>query len=176
MALRGDLQDTDNRWAPLRPCCRRADRRRGLTTAQCSTTAPPSRSRAGNPPSRAARRTRASEQRPGRRGRDLDDRDAEQHHAFAPDRSRCAPGVAERPDRHDHVGLRRRCGRERTDAYLATTRPRSFGLGGADHGTFRPTDFGVNGDQLRRCQLQRPFTGNRLSALAADTVNGVWRL
>jgi len=43
-------------------------------------------------------------------------------------------------------------------------------------GTFRPTDFGVNGDQLPLPAPQRPFTGNTLSALAAGTVNGVWRL
>ena len=43
-------------------------------------------------------------------------------------------------------------------------------------GTFRPTDFGVNGDPLPLPAPQRPFTGSTLSALAADTVNGVWRL
>jgi len=43
-------------------------------------------------------------------------------------------------------------------------------------GTFRPTDFGVNGDQLPLPAPQRPFTGSTLSALAGDTVNGVWRL
>ena len=43
-------------------------------------------------------------------------------------------------------------------------------------GTFRPTDFGINGDQLPLPAPQRPFTGSTLSALAADAVNGVWRL
>jgi subtilisin-like proprotein convertase family protein len=43
-------------------------------------------------------------------------------------------------------------------------------------GSFRPTDFGINGDQLPLPAPQRPFTGSALSALAADTVNGVWRL
>ena len=43
-------------------------------------------------------------------------------------------------------------------------------------GTFRPTDFGINGDQLALPAPQRPFTGSTLSALGADTVNGVWRL
>ncbi len=43
-------------------------------------------------------------------------------------------------------------------------------------GAFRPTDFGVNGDQLPLPAPQRPFTGRALSALAAESVNGVWRL
>jgi subtilisin-like proprotein convertase family protein len=43
-------------------------------------------------------------------------------------------------------------------------------------GVFRPTDFGINGDQLPLPAPQRPFTGSTLSALAAGTVNGVWRL
>jgi subtilisin-like proprotein convertase family protein len=43
-------------------------------------------------------------------------------------------------------------------------------------GTFRPTDFGVNGDQLPPPAPQRPFTGSTLAALAVDQVNGVWRL
>src|SRR5262249_20785841 len=42
-------------------------------------------------------------------------------------------------------------------------------------GTFRPPDFGVNGDQLPRPAPQRPFTGATLAALG-DNVNGVWRL
>jgi subtilisin-like proprotein convertase family protein len=43
-------------------------------------------------------------------------------------------------------------------------------------GTFRPSDFGINGDQLPSPAPQRPFTGTSLAALAGDTVNGVWRL
>lgn len=43
-------------------------------------------------------------------------------------------------------------------------------------GTFRPTDFGISRDQLPLPAPQRPFTGGTLSALGADTVNGVWRL
>jgi subtilisin-like proprotein convertase family protein len=43
-------------------------------------------------------------------------------------------------------------------------------------GTFRPTDFGIGRDELPLPAPQRPFTGSTLSALAADTVNGVWRL
>jgi len=43
-------------------------------------------------------------------------------------------------------------------------------------GTFRPTDFGINGDQLPLPAPQRPFTGSTLAALAGESVNGVWRL
>lgn len=43
-------------------------------------------------------------------------------------------------------------------------------------GTFRPTDFGINGDQLPLPAPQRPFTANSLAQLAGDAVNGVWRL
>jgi subtilisin-like proprotein convertase family protein len=42
-------------------------------------------------------------------------------------------------------------------------------------GTFRPTDFGVNGDELPKPAPQRPFTGATLAALGQN-VNGVWRL
>jgi subtilisin-like proprotein convertase family protein len=43
-------------------------------------------------------------------------------------------------------------------------------------GTFRPSDFGINGDQLPLPAPQRPFTATSLSMLAGDAVNGVWRL
>jgi hypothetical protein len=42
-------------------------------------------------------------------------------------------------------------------------------------GTFRPTDFGINGDELPKPAPQRPFTGGTLAALGQN-VNGVWRL
>jgi subtilisin-like proprotein convertase family protein len=43
-------------------------------------------------------------------------------------------------------------------------------------GSFRASDFGINGDQLPPPAPQRPFTGSSLSTLARDAVNGVWRL